>query len=211
MFHRLAFWKTKGMNPSVIYDIGANDGSWTRSAKSVFPTARYEEFEANSQHAKEGRHMVLLGETTKEVPFYKATTPGSNTGASVYLEVTPHYTPGTYTVETLPMVPLDEYAARMNLPAPDFLKLDVQGAELDVLRGAERTLQTTRYIAMEVSLHRWNKDAPMIEEVFAYMASRGFECIDILDTHNVHNYLFQIDVLFAHRSTGLRKEDFYER
>jgi FkbM family methyltransferase len=213
MFNRLAFWKTKGMNPTVIYDIGANDGSWTRDAKQVFPEARYEQFEANSQHTKPGVHTVLLGETTKDVQFYKASGPsaGSNTGASVYLEVTHHYVPGTYTTETLPMVPLDDYAARAALPPPDLIKLDVQGAELDVLKGGETLLQGTKYVLMEVSLHRWNKDAPMIEDVMAYMSARGFECIDIVDTHTVKDYLFQIDVLFAHKSTSLRKQDFYER
>ena len=213
MFNRLAFWKTKGMNPEVIYDIGANDGSWTRDARQVFPRARYELFEANSQHTKPGVHTVLLGETTKDVQFYKASGPsaGSNTGASVYLEVTHHYVPGTYTVETLPMVPLDEYIAQKNLPLPDLIKLDVQGAELDVLKGGESLLPTTKYVLMEVSLHRWNKDAPMIEDVMAYMSSQGFDLIDIVDTHFVQNYLLQVDVLFAHKSTGLRKQDFYER
>jgi len=211
MFGRLAFWKTKGMNPSVVYDIGANDGSWTRDARAVFPNIRYEEFEANTQHQRAGRHMVLLGDTEKEVTFYKAIGPnvGANTGASIYLEVTQHYVPGTYTSETLAVVPLDTYIVQKNLPSPDFMKLDVQGAELDVLRGAETCLRTTKYVLMEVSLHRWNKDAPMIEDVISYMSERDFELIDIVDTHFVENYLFQIDVLFAHKSTGLRRQNFY--
>lgn len=213
MFNRLAFWKTKGMNPQVIYDIGANDGSWTRDAKSVFPQARYEEFEANSEHRRSGRHMVLLGDTEKDITFYKAVGPGvgANTGASVYLEVTHHYAPGNYVEETLPMVPLDVYAGRMNLPQPDLLKLDVQGAELDVLRGAESILSKTQYVLLEASLHRWNKDAPMIEEIVSYMALHEFELVDIVDTHVVQGYLFQVDVLFAHKSTGLRRQDFYAR
>lgn len=211
MFHRLAFWKTKGMNPSIIYDIGANNGSWTKQAREVFPYARYEEFEANRQHQVDGRHIVLLGDTEKDVIFYKEIKPNvkENTGASIYIEVTPHYNPGSYTTETLPMVPLDVYMSRMNLPQPDMIKLDVQGAELDVLRGAVSTMSNTKYILMEVSLHRWNKDAPMIEEVISYMASRDFEVIDIVDTHFTQNYLFQIDVIFAHKSTRLRKQDFY--
>ena len=212
MFDRFDFWKTRGMNPVVIYDIGANDGSWTRDMKQKFPTSRYEQFEANSQHSRPGVHTVLLGDTEKEVTFYKATgsNVGTNTGASIYCEVSEHYTPGKYTTEVLQMVPLDTYVSRHSLPLPDMLKLDVQGAELDVLRGAETLLQTTKYVLMEVSLHRWNKDAPMIEEVITYMAQHEFDLIDIVDTHLVQGYLFQIDVIFAHRSTGLRKQDFYQ-
>ena len=213
MFSRLAFWKTKGLNPAVIYDIGANNGGWTQEARSVFPQARYEEFEANRDHARPGRHMVLLGDSEREVQFHKAVKPTcqTNTGASIYLEVTDHYRPGTYTSESLPMVPLDVYATRASLPPPDLLKLDVQGAELDVLRGAETLLQTTKCVLLEASLHRWNKDAPMIEEVIAFLAARGFEIIDIADTHFTQGYLIQVDLIFAHVSTGLRKQAFYLR
>ncbi len=52
MFHsRLEFWKSKGLNPSVIYDIGANVGEWTRTMKGIFPDAHYELFEANKDNA----------------------------------------------------------------------------------------------------------------------------------------------------------------
>jgi FkbM family methyltransferase len=211
MFNRLGFWKTKGMNPTVIYDIGANNGDWTRQAMRIFPSAHYEQFEANSQHARPGRHMVLLGETEKEATFYKAIgkDAGGNTGASMYLEVTKHYTPGTFVEEKLQVIPLDLYIERNNIPYPEFMKIDVQGAELDILRGAKKCMETTKYILMEVSLHMWNRGAPMIEEVISYMASCDFELIDIVDTHFVGNYLFQIDVIFAHKSTGLRKQSFY--
>jgi FkbM family methyltransferase len=199
------------MNPTVIYDIGANSGEWTQRALHVFPNARYEEFEANSQHRRPGRHIVLLGDTEKEATFYKAIGDGvgGNTGASMYLEVSQHYTPGRFVEETLSMIPLDTYVEKHNLPYPDFMKLDVQGAELDILRGATACMANTKYILMEVSLHRWNKDAPMIEDVMSYMASKDFELIDIVDTHFVTNYLNQVDVIFAHKSTGLRKQSFY--
>lgn len=210
MFHRLAFWKTKGMNPSVIYDIGANSGCWTRDARQVFPGAHYEQFEGNKHHSVPGRHMVLLGETEKEVTFYKSISDTANTGASVYLETSQHFTPGKYVTETLPMVPLDTFVARRGLRQPDMLKLDVQGAELDVLRGGEATLQSVKYVLMEVSLHRWNKDAPMIEEVVRFMDDRGFCLVDIVELHMVANYMLQVDALFAHKSTSLRKEEFSE-
>lgn len=197
------------MNPAVIYDIGANDGGWTRDAKNVFPSARYEQFEANSHHAAHGRHIVLLAEEEKDVTFYKSIRDTPNTGASMYLEVSQHYTPGLYTTETMHAVPLDTYVATHALPPPQFLKLDVQGAELDVLKGAAHVLETTKYVLMEVALHRWNKGAPMIEEVMAFMHEHGYCMIDIVDTHFVANYLFQIDVLFAHASTGLRREEFF--
>lgn len=208
MFHRLAFWKSLGMQPSVIYDIGANVGHWAKAMRSVFPTARIEEFEANPQHRRPGLHLVLLGDTEKEVPFYTSPSDADNTGASIFVETTRHYAPGQAICTPLQMVPLDTYVATHGLPAPEFLKLDVQGAELTVLDGAQTCLQTATYVLLELSLHRWNKGSPMIEEVIRYMDERGYQMVDILDTHFYANFLIQIDVLFAHASTGMRREDF---
>lgn len=210
MFQRLAFWATKGMNPSVIYDVGANIGGWTRSIRSVFPRARVEEFEANPKHARPGLHRVLLGESERVVPFYTSTVDKDDTGASIYREATRHFQGDSCRVLECPMVPLDTYRAKANLPAPDFVKLDVQGAELDVLRGATECLKTTSYLLLEVSLHRWNAGAPMIEEVIRFLDERGFYMIDIVETHTYQGYTLQIDCLFAKASTGMRREGFVE-
>jgi FkbM family methyltransferase len=46
---------------------------------------------------------------------------------------------------------LDDLVATFGLPAPTHVKLDVDGAELDVLRGAERTLERVRSLMVEVA------------------------------------------------------------
>lgn len=54
------------------------------------------------------------------------------------------------TKETVPVVALDDEAR--NQPAPDFIKIDVEGLELEVLRGAERTLRE-RHPELFIELH----------------------------------------------------------
>jgi FkbM family methyltransferase len=209
MFRRLAFWKTKGLNPTVIYDIGANEGSWTRDMKKVFPTARYEEFEANTQHKRPGLHIALLTDVEKEATFYKLPGTAGNTGASMYLETSDYYRHGNYIEEKLPGIPLDTYVRQHNLPPPDFVKLDVQGAELEILRGAERLLTNVKYAVLESCIHQWNKDAPRTDEVVAFMAERGFEILDFIDHQYVGGYLLYVDILFAKRTENLRCMSFY--
>jgi FkbM family methyltransferase len=46
--------------------------------------------------------------------------------------------------ESCPAINLDEFRRRQDLPLPDFIKIDVEGAELLVLRGAEEILATSR-------------------------------------------------------------------
>lgn len=61
----------------------------------------------------------------------------------------------------------------------DYLKLDVQGAELDVLKGAERLLKQTALIQCEVEFSPMYKDQPLFADVDAHLRSRGFSLYTI--------------------------------
>lgn len=56
----------------------------------------------------------------------------------------------------------------------DYLKLDVQGAELDVLRGADRLLAQAAVVQCEVEFVPMYKGQPLFAEVDAHLRSRGF-------------------------------------
>ena len=211
---RIQFWKSNGFAPTCIYDIGANKGEWSATMKQFFPDAKYELFEANADNlpdiAPYKPHIILLGNENKDgIPFYK-THFQFNTGNSMFLEVSNVFGESNYTTVHLPMRTLDTVIQEKSLMVPDFVKLDVQGAELAILQGMTNTLPHVKYFQIEVSLHRWNKDAPMAEEIIEFMASKGYYMVDILEYHMIHGYTAQVDFLFAHASTGLRKENFYD-
>ena len=63
------------------------------------------------------------------------------------------------------------------LGAPILLKLDVQGAELDVLAGASRVLEATEFVVMEVSFLEYNKGAPDFRRTIDAMADVFHEVI----------------------------------
>lgn len=214
MFDRLEFWKEKGMNPKVIYDIGAHQGVWTRFAQKVFPDAKIFAFEGNAEHMEKlqdiSANIVLLGsENKKDVAFYKNMV-GCTTGNSIYLEQTIYFTPQNAIIEVLPMVRLDDFIQQHTIPIPEFIKLDVQGAELDILKGMGNLLKEVKYVVIEASLHKYNRGAPMIEDVIFFMKLQSFDIIDFVELHKINGYLAQVDILFAHSSTGLRKEHFYD-
>ena len=128
----------------------------------------------------------------------------------MYLEVSSAFQNNNYTTTYLEKKRLDNYIIENRLPAPDFVKLDVQGAELDILKGMDLVIDGVKHFIIEVSLHRWNKDAPMIEDIIAYMYAHDFYFVDILENHYVEDYNIQIDILFSHKSTNFRKENFYK-
>jgi len=215
MYSRFQFWKEKGFSPKVIYDVGAHRGSWTRETKNIFSDASFHLFEGcsdnNAYNTEPSYHNILLGKEEKIVDFH-CVDPGyvyGNTGNSTYLELTDSFTGDNYRTIQQQMYTLDEYVTSKSIPYPDFIKVDVQGAELDVLEGGQSCLNHSTFVLLEVSLHRYNVGAPLFAEVVRYMDEHGFEAIDILEMHNICWYTAgQVDILFAKKGSGFRVESF---
>jgi FkbM family methyltransferase len=204
--HRNALTRLKslGFAPATIYDIGAYRGGWTRLAAEVFPHAQFVLFEANADHADElaasgHRHVIAaLGAADGGVRSFHVPRTGDVTGASLYVESTAHYSQPNLQVRELAIAQLDTLVARERLPAPQLIKIDVQGAELDVLAGARETLRHAGALIVEVSLVDYNRNAPLIADVLAAIDREGFKCADLCEAHRTErNFVFQLDLLFV--------------
>lgn len=175
--------KVGGFEPKVIYDIGACVLHWTDKAKTVWPDANYVAFEAMDAtrfiYEEEGMaHAcgVLGSEDGKVVDFWENTeNPGGN---SVYKE----------NIELSPMADqlfnksikkytgrLDTVVAQFGFRLPDLIKMDVQGAELDILKGAPEILKHCNNIILEMQHVDYNKGAPKADEIIKYLESIGFK------------------------------------
>lgn len=175
----------KPIPPTVIYDIGANVGTWTRLAKTVFPSARVEAFEPLSSHHAAFRagtqtladihvHSAALGATpcTLEMEVMDFSDASSfltmTAAASIELSIRP------VRRESVAVIPLDDFCRQHNLPLPDLVKLDVQGFELEVLRGARVCLDHARAVLCEVSFREYYRGQPLFHEIVAHLGERGF-------------------------------------
>jgi FkbM family methyltransferase len=171
--------------PGVIHDIGANVGTWTLLAKAIFPQAAVDAFEPLDEAATAFQrqtarlsdvrlHRLALGPHAGEVDlevtdFADATSvlPLSEDGRS------------TFQVDSkgrrrVPMATLDGLVASGAARAPDLLKLDVQGYELEVLKGADQALATARSVLCEVSFRRFYQGQALFAEILAHLQGRGF-------------------------------------
>jgi FkbM family methyltransferase len=203
--HRNALSRLKslGCAPAVIYDIGAYRGGWARIAAEVFPGAQFVLFEANADHTDElarsgHRHIITaLGRDDGVRPFHLPRS-GDVTGASLYVEKTAHYGAANLQVREVAIARLDTVVKRDKLPPPDLIKIDVQGAELDVLAGAPDTLRRASVLIVEVSLVDYNTGAPLIADVMAAIDREGFKCVDLCEVHRTPaDFVLQLDLLFA--------------
>lgn len=105
---------------------------------------------------------------------------------------------------TVPVITIDEVCLERNLRGPFLIKVDVQGAELQVLAGAKRTLQETEAVLLEVSLFGFWVGSPQFYDVIAYMKDSGFVAYDFCGFlyRPLDNALCQVDIIFA-RENGL--------
>jgi FkbM family methyltransferase len=200
-----------GFVPAVVVDIGAYSGEWTQRILQVFPTSKVVMIEAQPAHrgdleriqalapSRITYEIALLGEKCAEhVEFFVGGT-GSSTyhedtsGSSIYHENTSYPRHSVF----MPMTTLDVVMAAHAPTGEVFLKLDVQGAELDVLKGAPCTLERTSTVLLEASIVEYNVRAPRIAAVISFMRDRGFVLFDIWDLRRIGPVLAQVDLLFT--------------
>jgi FkbM family methyltransferase len=191
----------KYINPSRAIDVGAHVGEFTKQIYYNFPECKIVMVEANPNCEP---HLRLLGKSYDIVALSDKEGYGNlhiektnltPTGASLYKENTEWYSEGKYEIITVPTSTLDikNYFENQQI---DLLKLDVQGAELDILNGGEKTLQRTQYALIETSLLEYNQNAPLIDRVVDKMKEYGFYIVDIIEYHKYNNIIFQLDILF---------------
>jgi len=76
---------------------------------------------------------------------------------------------------------LDEIIFSKGLPACDFLSIDTQGSELEILECAEETLTNCVGIQLEVAFVQQYRDRPLFGEIDKFLKSHGFEFIKFKD------------------------------
>lgn len=172
----------KVIKPKVIYDIGACVMHWTTVAKEAWPDAHYVLFEAMQgpeflykEAGIKDFEMGVLGKYNgTEVNFYENKEhPGGN---SYYRENTAEvdaYFPESSKQMRLTTT-LDAVVKNRNFPLPDLIKMDIQGAEFDVLQGATECLAHATDLILELQQVEYNVGAPLKDTVITWLADHGW-------------------------------------
>jgi FkbM family methyltransferase len=179
----------RGWISRCIYDVGASNGAWTHSVSEVFPLAAYHLFEplaeinplyaegldwgSRRRDLSVSVHAVALDDTEGEANLGVSVDP---TGSSLLVDQPIEGFPTVVPVRTRT---LDAYRREWDLPAPDLLKIDTQGLELRVLRGAQETLARVEVVLVEAWLQRgYGPDTPLLHELLGWLAERGFYLVE---------------------------------
>lgn len=106
------------------------------------------------------------------------------------------YRTGAIAAIEVPVLTLDQYAEQNRLVEVHLLKIDVQGAELDVLDGARRLLPHVRYVFVESAIRPLYRDGARFTEVVERMREHGFHLIGFRAWHRGNHALVETDLLF---------------
>jgi len=167
----------KYFTPNSILDIGANMGQFYNEAKNLFPNSLFYLIEGNPDCEPQLKTLnieykiALLSDKVKTVDFYIREQESTCTGNSIYKENTDFYKEGSYITKKLSTVTLDSIFTDKSF---DLVKIDVQGSELDIIKGGLNLIKKSKGVLLEVSLTDFNIGAPNKEEVISFMKSYIF-------------------------------------
>lgn len=194
-----------------VYDIGCFIGEWLKERKNTFPkNTNFYLFDAqNLLSSKKINNNVtffnvVLGELDGfEVEFYQWKNGGSGSsyfkelGNTLWDEIKP---------EIVKTDTLYSFIKKNNLQLPNYLKIDTQGSELEILKGMGNFLRYKNlyFIELEISLYQINEEAPLINEIIEYMYRNKYVLISVEQLPIVEYFqekkLVQLNGVFTQQS-----------
>ena len=173
-------WLKSFKTNSVFYDVGANVGVYSLYAASLYPKIKIFAFEPvydNFQRLRENISLnkrssitplpIAVGDKTRLADFFIINNEIATSGSQLDQPITEYhkkYQPvDTYKVLCMS---LDSFA---NLaPAPDYIKIDIDGLELDVIKGMNKIVRQVKSVLIEV-----NKDVTSRDRLCRWFAKHG--------------------------------------
>ena len=209
--------KNLGINPELVVDAGAYHGLWTKAYSTFFPDAKWLLVEPQKQFntiIKNNLNSLsiefvlsnyLLYHTDDvELDFFVVKSTDIKTGSSIYKENRPQgdLDLASTKVKAKTLDFLCEEHQLLNKKT--FLKLDLQGAEMDCLKGSSRLLESTIAILLETNILDYNIGSPIYNDVDNYLHSLGFRLFDIAEIHRLQDgRLNQLDFIYLPSTSNL--------
>jgi len=190
-------------NP-IIIEAGASDGQDTLELSKQFPNGQIHAFEPIPAVFEKLKNRVgncknvhiyphALGPTNHTAKMYVSS--GRSYGSSSLLKPKEHLTihKDVHFKEEIevPVLTIDDWAAKHNIDRVDFMWLDMQGAEYATLKASSKILNSLKVLYTEVSLMEMYEGVPLYEEYKTWLESLGFKAaIEEIPWKDMGNVLF---------------------
>lgn len=176
----------------IFYDIGANVGFFTIvAAKLVGSSGKVYAFEPEAENVATLRHNAQINRfthvsaiakavsrTTGQAEFLLANYCGGHTLATVGSRA------DARDVISIDVVSIDDAIGQNEIDPPTFVKIDVEGAEIDVLYGMTQTIKEYQPIILyEVDDRNKENLLSKQEEIAAFLRERGYAIENLADSY----------------------------
>jgi len=181
--------------PAVIIEAGAFNGVDTLKMSKFWPEAKVFAFEPIPELYDEAKLLTsghnqielfpfaLVNSDRRRVKINTFYEMENKHGSSSILEPALHLKVAPQVkfdrVMSVPACRLDDWYSGMNGMTVDLLWLDLQGAELEVLKSGLNCLKNTRTLHVEVSLESLYDGAPTFEELHAFLLAKEFHLVEV--------------------------------
>lgn len=191
---------------AVIFDVGANTGQTVHRLRSLIPNGSIHAFEPGPESFRQ------LAVSVRGLPAVKLIEAGVGPvdGERILLEnehseMSSFLVPGDAAWGTIVrktrvrMVTLDTYCQQAGIDHIDLLKIDTQGYDLEVLRGAEKLLARggIRVVQLEVIFSDMYEGRPSLDETYRYMIDHGFRLLSFYDVFVADGSAAWCDAIFV--------------
>jgi FkbM family methyltransferase len=173
-----------------VIDVGANRGQFAAVARRLFPAARIYSFEPLTGPAAEfkkalGRDRGIqlfnnaVGPVSGSLPIYVTNKDDSSSLLKPSAMQGDIFGIKTEQMNHVTVRRLSECLTKEDIVAPALLKIDVQGSELDVLKGAHDLIDHFDAIYVECSFIQLYENQPLFGDIVEWTAPRGFQLVGV--------------------------------
>ncbi len=213
------FWTTLvkiGFKPLHIVDVGANHGTWTRVALKYFPKANFTLLEPQ---ARMRESITDLLERNRKISF-NAVGAGSISGTFKFTIVERDDSCSfIYTEEDalalgyeqidVPIVTLNEFLSVADLPFPDIIKIDAEGLDIEVLKGASTFFGRTEIFIVEAGVVNKSIKNSFLD-IIKFMDDKEYRLFEITDINRPlrTQVLWLVELVFVKKNGFIDAKSF---
>ncbi len=209
-------------NPLIIVDVGATGGIEKRW-RPIQELCHFITFDPDQRvenlDSKSSNYPIGLWSKKIEKQLHLAAFPSASTVCSFHKEnLSSFLNAPCHEVISSQTIALDSMERVLEgKQSPDFIKVDAEGADLEILKGAESFLKTSCLgLQVEAPFYERHEKAPFFSEIDPYLRQKGFILLDLdrerwIRKNGLHSSVSRPQVVWANAVYMLSIEGFFKK